>query len=71
MVEDARHDAIRQFEGAAAREAVNGGSLSRADGIEECAKLGLQRFDRRDGHFFEIDLRLRAAAVLRWRTIFQ
>jgi hypothetical protein len=59
VLEDARHDAIREFESAAAGGAVDDGLLARADAFEERAELGAKRFFGRGGNFFEVDFWLR------------
>jgi hypothetical protein len=61
MLEDARHHAIGQLKSAAAGEAIDGGSLACADGIEEGAKLGTEGFFRGRGQLFKINFGLRRA----------
>ena len=59
VFEDARHDAVGKFEGAAACCAVNNRLLALADGFEEGAKFGAKRFFERGGDFLESDFWLR------------
>ena len=58
MFEDARHDAVGEFESAAACGAIDDRLLTHANGFEEGAKLGAKRFFGRGGNFFESDFRL-------------
>ena len=58
MIQDARHDPVRQLQGAASGACIDNGSRTIAHGLHKSPQLGCQRLFRPRGDRFEIELRL-------------